>query len=149
MNLAFCLFNYYPFGGLERNFIRITQAAISSGHSIDIYTMSWKGAKPDEAEIILVPFNGLTNHRRCASFCSKLKSILDNKKYDLVVGFNRIPCVDLYYAADVCYKVDIQHRRSFLSKLTPRYHTFLHLEKKTFFPIIIYRNNVSFCNREE
>jgi len=132
MNLAFCLFNYFPFGGLERNFLGISQECIQHGHAIDVYTINWEGEYPPDININIISVQGLTNHSRAASFAKRLAGIIDDPKYDLTVGFNKIPGVDLYYAADVCYVLDIARRRTSLSKLTPRYHIYAELERAVF-----------------
>ena len=134
MKLAFCIFKYFPFGGLERNFLRITESCLARGHKIHIYTMDWQGRQPDGLKVTQVRFSGFSNHCRCRTFAGNLKKLLENERYDLVVGFNRMAGLDLYYAADVCYVLDIAKRRSFLSRLTPRYKVYSAFEKAVFGP---------------
>ena len=134
MKLAFHLFKYFPFGGLERNFVRIAQACLARGHEVHVFTMSWQGEKPQGIRVTLVPYRGLTNHGRCASYVEGLKQIVKNSDYHLRVGFNRMPGLDLYYAADVCYVADFARRRSRLSRLTSRYRTYARLERAVFAP---------------
>lgn len=55
MNLAFCLYKYFPFGGLQRDFLRIATECQSRGHHVRVYTQSWDGDKPSGFEIIIVP----------------------------------------------------------------------------------------------
>ena len=132
MKLAFFIFNYFPYGGLERNFLRISDAALKKGHHVDVYTMSWQGARPQNAiNIHLLPRRGHTNHGQCRSFVTALEA-RDLTGYDLKVGFNRMPGLDLYYNADVCYVEDIRRRRSILSRLTPRYRVLAAFEKAVF-----------------
>jgi UDP-glucose:(heptosyl)LPS alpha-1,3-glucosyltransferase len=45
--LAFCLFKYFPHGGLERDMLRIALACRSRGYEIDVYTTSWRGDLPE------------------------------------------------------------------------------------------------------
>jgi len=132
LKLAFFIFNYFPYGGLERNFLRIATAALKKGHSVDVYTMSWQGERPQNGITIhLLPRRGYTNHGQCRSFVAALEA-LDLTSYDLKVGFNRMPNLDLYYNADVCYVEDIRRRRGFLSRLTPRYRVLAAFEKAVF-----------------
>ncbi len=137
MKLAFCIFKYYPFGGLERNFLRITDECLKRGHSITIYTMKWDGDVPDyithsDCEIVKVPFKGATNHARCFFFVKNLSKKLQEENFDLIVGFNRMPGLDLYYCADVCFKADIRKRHSFLYRFTPRYRVYSEFEEAVF-----------------
>ena len=108
MKLAFSLFNYFPFGGLERNFMASCKECIKRGHSIDVYTMHWEGISPDFLNIISVPIKGLSNHGRAQNYVHFLEKHLDRNSYDLVVGFNKIPNLDIYYNADVCYEARVK-----------------------------------------
>lgn len=139
MKLAFCIFRYYPFGGLERNFLRILKEALSRGHTVFIYTMDWEGGKPDfigdgDCKIINVPYSGLSNHSRCTAYVKNLAPLLAAEEFDLISGFNRMPGLDLYYCADVCFIADVRRRRSAFFKLTPRYRVYSSFENAVFSP---------------
>ena len=132
MKLAICLFNYFPFGGLERNFIKISRECLARGHWVDVFTMRWEGEKPEGMTVNLLAPRGMSNHRQAAAFAVDLAARLARQSYDLVLGFNRLPGLDLYYAADVCYTARIRRQRSFLSKLTGRYRIFSAFERAVF-----------------
>ena len=55
------------------------------------------------------------------------------EQYDAVVGFNRMPGLDIYYAADVCYEHNAQ-QHSFLYRLSKRYKTYSAFERAVFAP---------------
>lgn len=131
MKLAFLLNNFYPYGGLEKNFLRIVHACRHKGHQVTVFTMSWQGEQPQGVDIVLLPGRGMTNHGRSRSFIRQFHNT-DPAVFDLIVGFNRLPGLDLYYAADVCYVLDIARRRSFLSRLTSRYRTYAAFERAVF-----------------
>ncbi|MDA8562110.1 glycosyltransferase family 4 protein [Gammaproteobacteria bacterium] len=130
MKLAFCLFKYFSFGGLQRDFLRIALECVKRGHKVDVFTMSWDGEKHSGININLVPKKGLQNHSIINNFINNIK--LKIKNYDLVVGFNKIPGLDIYYAADVCYQDKMNSQRSFWHKFTNRYRSLLKLEKSVF-----------------
>jgi len=134
MKLAFCLYKYFPYGGLERNFLRISQVCAERGHSIDVYTMDWKGPKPDNYNITIIPVTGWSNHGKSKSFSKKLNVILEQQNYDVVIGFNRMPGIDLYYSADPCYVDKINHLKPAIYKLSNRYKHFSAFEKAVFDP---------------
>lgn len=134
MKLAFCLYNYFPYGGMEKNLLNISKECLKRGHSLDIFTMSWEGEKLAGAKVILVPTSSVSNHGQAAAFSSNLANHLDRNSYNLIMGFNKIPQLDLYYAADVCYVARVQRQRSFLSRLTPRYRLFSKFERAVFSP---------------
>ncbi|MDH5737191.1 MAG: hypothetical protein OEZ23_02725, partial [Gammaproteobacteria bacterium] len=66
--LAFCLFKYFPFGGLQRDFVRIARECMNKGYRIRVYTLSWQGEVPKGFEVILVPAVALMNHKRYQLF---------------------------------------------------------------------------------
>ena len=41
MQLAFVLYKYFPFGGLQRDFMRIALECQRRGHQIRVYTLIW------------------------------------------------------------------------------------------------------------
>jgi UDP-glucose:(heptosyl)LPS alpha-1,3-glucosyltransferase len=134
MKLAICLFNYFPYGGLERNFLRISRECLARGHTVDVFTMRWEGKKPDGISVREIAPRGMSNHRQAAFFAAEVARRMAGRHHDLVLGFNRMPGLDLYYAADVCYVARIERQRSFLARLTPRYRTLAAFERAVFGP---------------
>jgi UDP-glucose:(heptosyl)LPS alpha-1,3-glucosyltransferase len=134
MKLAFCLFNYFPFGGLQRDFLRIARLCLQQGHTIDVYTMEWEGAKEPGLSIHILPPQGMQNHTRRQHFVTELKPRLSQGDYDLVVGFNKMPGLDLYYAADTCYQAKARKQHGWLYRLTRRYKQSVAFEKAVFAP---------------
>lgn len=103
MKLAVCIYKYFPFGGLARDFRRIMEIRRDAGDEIDVYCIEWHGAEVPGFNRIHVNASGFTNHARMHDFYLKVKPQLDAGNYDLVIGFNKMPGLDLYYAADPCY----------------------------------------------
>lgn len=131
MNLAFCIFKYFPYGGLERDFLRILTACQQRNHEIHVYTMSWQGEVPPNVSVTIIPAKGWTNHTRCASFVKNLQCLLKVKKYDVVIGFNRMPGLDVCYAADICFEHNARNH-NILYRLTKRYKIFSSFERAVF-----------------
>ena len=52
MQLAFILYKYFPFGGLQRDFMRIALECQQRGHHIRVYTLIWEGEIPEGFEIL-------------------------------------------------------------------------------------------------
>lgn len=134
MKLAFCLFKYFPFGGLQRDFRHIAQVCNARGHSIRVFTMSWEGGIPEGFQVSRVTGHGITNHRRCWNFSKKVNEQLGKDPHDLVIGFNKMQGLDVYYAADPCYKARVMAEKSLLYRLGPRCRTYLAMEKAVFSP---------------
>ncbi|MCK5196377.1 MAG: hypothetical protein KAQ71_21380, partial [Desulfobulbaceae bacterium] len=76
----------------------ISQECIRRGHTIDVYTMNWEGEPPQGLNVNIVPVRGFSNHSKAAAFSKYLNNNLNRSKYDLIMGFNKIPGIDLYYA---------------------------------------------------
>ena len=132
MRLAFCLFKYYPYGGLERDFLRIAKACQQCGHTIDVYTMRWQGDMPTGFNINIINAKALTNHQRCKIFSKQLEICLQQQAYDVVIGFNRMPGLDIYYAADPCYVAATKAKHNAWYRLTSRYRIYAKLEQAVF-----------------
>ena len=136
MLVACCLYKYFPYGGLQRDFLRIAKNVESKGHKIRVYVQEWNGDKPESFEIIEVPVTSRTNHGQGKQFFEWVQKHLGAHPADIVVGFNKMPGLDVYYAADVCYEEKVltekQGLKAWLYRLTSRYRHFSEFEKATF-----------------
>lgn len=133
MLIALCLFKYFPYGGLQRDFLAIGKELYKRGHQIRVYTRSWQGDKPSEFDIIEVPVRALTNHSANVKYYEWVKTHLASHPVDKVVGFNRMPGLDFYYDADVCYAEKIeQEQRGFFYRISGRCKHYLEYEKAVF-----------------
>ena len=134
MKLAFCLYKYFPYGGLQRDFLRIAQCCQAAGHAIRVYTLLWNGDVPDGFEVVTVPVEALTNHSRYEKFSHWGGAALARHPVDCVIGINKMPGLDVYYAADSCYEEKAQSQRNWLYRQLPRYRHFAAYEKAVFAP---------------
>lgn len=134
MKLAFCLFYYFPFGGQQRDFLKIAQLCHERGHSIDVFVMDLAGELPDAFEVTQVPARGFSNHRRCLDFSRRVGRLLCERSFDAVVGFCKMPGLDVYYAADTCYREKVRATRPLIYRLGSRYRTYVQLERAVFAP---------------
>jgi len=112
--------------------LRIANECTQRGHKATVYTGSWEGDIPAGIEVIIVKHFGLTNHTRAGSFHSKLSKHLQGTSYDVVVGFNKIPGMDIYYCGDYCYVGRSYLRHSFFYRFTPRFAYFSKFERGVF-----------------
>ena len=132
LRLAFCLFAYRPFGGLQRDFLRIAQVCAGRGYSIDVFTMEWQGQLPEDFSVHVLPVRKWRNHERSRQFASLVAAETKKRDFDVVIGFNRIPGVDIYYAADPCYVDKIRELHGPLYRLSGRYRHFSAMERALF-----------------
>lgn len=132
MKLAFCLFKYFPFGGLQRDFLRILRMCKQRGHEIHVFTMRWDAELESGVNLYLIEAKGWQNHSKLRSFMQNLAQELSLQKFDLVIGFNKIPGLDIYYAADVCYKSRVFAQEIKFYRLLPRYRQYVKFEHEVF-----------------
>ncbi len=134
MQLAFVLYKYFPFGGLQRDFLRIALECQRRGHGIRVYTPIWEGEVPAGFDVRVAPVKALFNHRRNEKFSAWLAADLARDPVDRVVGFNKMPGLDVYYAADGCYEDKAQTLRNPLYRFGGRYQHFAAYERAVFAP---------------
>ena len=104
--------------------------AIARGHSVTIYCSDWQGDCPADINLQVIPARGWGNAARMQNFAADLHPKL--KPNDLLVGFNKWPGLDLYYAADSCFAYKAHYERGFFYRLAPRTKAYLKLEKAVF-----------------
>jgi len=132
MQLAFVLYKYFPFGGLQRDFLRIALECQRRGHGIRVYCLIWEGEVPDGFEVRVAPVKALFNHRRNEKFSAWVQADLQKRPVQRVVGFNKMPGLDVYYAADPCFEDKAQTLRGGLYRQWGRYKHFADYERAVF-----------------
>ena len=125
MKIAFCLFKYSPYSGLSLDFLRILEECQKRGHEPYVFVSEWRGERPEGVEFTVLkpPKISLkfSNHAQNEQFHNKLQAELKKQAFDVVVGFNKMPGLDLYYGADSCYVGDKVPQYPAIYKLTRRY----------------------------
>lgn len=132
MNLVFALYKFFPYGGLQRDMLGIAQACVESGANVTVYCGEWQGEQPDNVRVEILPVNGGSNHARNRHFAQQLQQRLQQTPCDYAVGFNKMPGLDAYYAADTCFKAKVMQERFPLLRFLPRYRQFLQDEAAVF-----------------
>ena len=125
MKIAFCLFKYSPYSGLSLDFLRILEECQKRGHDPYVFVSEWRGERPEGVQfMVLKPSKfslKFSNHAQNEQFHNKLQAELKKQTFDVVVGFNKMPGLDLYYGADSCYVGDKVPQYPAIYKLTRRY----------------------------
>jgi len=120
MLIGFCIFKYFPHGGIQRDLLKIAGECLHRGHRVRIYTMQWRGEFPDGFDVRVLPVSALSNHRRYLRFHRLVRRNLAADPVDLLVGMNKMPDLDIYYAGDTCFAEKLQHQRPAWYRLLPR-----------------------------
>ena len=132
MQLAFVLYKYFPFGGLQRDFMRIALECQQRGHKIRVYTLIWEGDIPPGFEVLVAPVKAFFNHRRNEKLSAWMEADLATRPVDRLIGFNKMPGLDVYYAADGCFEDKAQNLRHSLYRYFGRYKHFAEYERAVF-----------------
>lgn len=132
MHFGFALFKYFPFGGLQRDMLAIARACMARGHRVTVFCGGWEGEKPADIDVVTVPVSGVSNHARDAAFAQALPGAIKSRTLDKVVGFNKMPGLDFYYAADSCFAAKIHEERGFLYRFLPRARSYQRMEAGVF-----------------
>ncbi|MEH6589285.1 MAG: glycosyltransferase family 4 protein [Halioglobus sp.] len=132
MTLAFLLYKYFPYGGMQRDFKRFVEESQKRGHQCRVYYISWQGEPLPGADLRQVPVSALSNHRRNSRYHSWVQTDIAKDPVDGVIGFNKMPGLDVYYAADSCYADKAHEERGFIYRLSARYRHFAAYERAVF-----------------
>ncbi len=131
MRLALLLFKYFPYGGLQRDFFAIARALQQRDCAVRIYCLDWQGEPLPGADLRRVKVRALANHARYRRFLEHVRADLEADPVEGVVGFNKMPGLDVYFAADPCF-VDKLSRRGWWYRQTPRARQFADWERAVF-----------------
>lgn len=132
MKLAFVIFRYFPFGGLQRDMLAIAQEAQASGHQVAIYCGDWQGEKISGIDIVEIKSSGFLNIAGVKNFVSAFLQQYPRDQFDLLVGFNKMPGLDVYFAGDSCFAHKAYNERNWLYRLAPRSRLYLAYERSVF-----------------
>ncbi len=132
MKLGFLLFDYFPYGGLQRDCLRIAALCAGRGHAVAIFTRTWQGDRPQGPAVELFGRHGLSNVARNRAWLRQLALTLPQRQLDGVVGFNKLPGLDVYYGSDPCYAAKVRRLKPAWYRWLPRYRHFVELESEVF-----------------
>ena len=129
--LALLLYRYFPYGGLQKDFLGISKELISRGHELKVYTRSWEGDIPNNLDVIELGEKGFSNYSKNRNYVKNVKQHLKEFLPDIIFGFNKMPGLDLYFAADTCFAKHSKTKNP-LKKITRRYMQSMQFEKAVF-----------------
>jgi UDP-glucose:(heptosyl)LPS alpha-1,3-glucosyltransferase len=132
MKLAFVIFRYFPFGGLQRDMLAIAQSAQARGHQVSIFCSDWQGEKIPGINVIEVKGAGFFNVAGVKNFVRAFQMQFQRDQFDLLVGFNKMPGLDVYFAGDSCFAHKAYGERNWLYRLAPRSRLYLAYEHAVF-----------------
>ena len=112
--------------------LAIAGHCLDAGHRVTVLCRDWQGDKPEGIDYKMLPVGGHSNHGRDRAFVVRVEDELRHCPSAWVVGFNKMPGLHCYYAADSCYMAKIMEERSVLSRLTSRFRVYSGFERAVF-----------------
>lgn len=134
MNLAFVIYRYFPHGGLQQDLEKIVCEAISRGHKVTIFAGEWQGPRIPFANLEILRPAGLTKSEKIASFELKAFRRFARKKFDAVIGFSLMRGLDVYFAGNDAFPVELPKPGFWHHLLSPHYRIELKQEREVFAP---------------
>jgi UDP-glucose:(heptosyl)LPS alpha-1,3-glucosyltransferase len=132
MHFAFAIVSLFPGGGLQRDCVDIARRVRMLGHEVTIFTSRKSGdGFAEDLPLRVLSVSHHMNHRRQRAFSDEFRRSA-SRKFDLLVGFDKLSGLDVLYCSD----------RSMLTRATknpflhlvPRYREYIGLEKECFAP---------------
>lgn len=101
MRIAIGIVKLLPVGGLEKDCLAVAQLLRARCHSVDIFTTTYDRNEPKPPGLRILTSRALRNHVRDWKFGRNFQKIT-REGFDVVVGFNKLPGLDVLYCADPC-----------------------------------------------
>lgn len=134
MNFAFVLFRYFPYGGLQLDLKRIACECLARGHKVTIFTRQWDGPEIPGAECRILNSSAWTNHGKASEFEKRFLEMVKQEAFDLILGFNRMRGLDLYFAADSSFAMTSLQKNPLTRLFSGRLRTYEKQEQAVFDP---------------
>ena len=134
MKFAIFLQHYFPYGGLQRDALRLCESAIDLGDSPTLVVSTWSGPKPKRVPIMELHSGGISNHQKAARFAKDCQSLIQSKKFDSSISFSRVPGSAFQFCGDPCLAEKIHRDKPRIAHFLPRYRFILGNESAVFGP---------------
>jgi UDP-glucose:(heptosyl)LPS alpha-1,3-glucosyltransferase len=102
MRIAIGIVSLFPGGGLQRDCLRVIELLRERGHAVDVFAASVDPSLIVYPALRLLPSSAWSNHGRDLRFGQDFAAATRGA-YDVVIGFNKLPGLDVLYCADPCY----------------------------------------------
>jgi UDP-glucose:(heptosyl)LPS alpha-1,3-glucosyltransferase len=132
MRLAFVLYKCHPDGVKQRDFRHLVEELQRRGHHCRVYCGVWQGEALAGVELRRMPATALRYHRRNQRFFDSVRTDLANNPVDGVIGFDAMPGLDIYFAAESCYLDKTHRERGRLYRGSARFRHLAEWERTVF-----------------
>ena len=129
--LALLLFKYFPYGGLQKDFLGVADELVSRGHVLKAFTRSWEGPIPEGLDVVILGEKGKSNYAKNRNFVIDAYRAVEEFSPEIIFGFNKMPGLDLYFAADTCFAKQ-SSKKNIVQRFTRRYKQSMQFEEDVF-----------------
>ncbi len=129
MHYALAISEYFPLGGAQCDFFAVATVLAARGHTISVITSAWQGERPDDWHCYTLDKRPVTNHGRMTALSAKIGELKQQHKFDAVIGFSRLRHIDVFFAADGCFRA---RALGGLKLYLPRYRQAITIERALF-----------------
>ena len=102
MKILFVIARYFPYSGLQTDFLRAAEAAADRGHEVTCLVGSWEGERPDNLRILAAKLPGTGEADDLDALEAAFHDLLAHESFDRTAAFELIPSVDFYFAGFDC-----------------------------------------------
>lgn len=132
MRLLFAIAKYFPYGGLQRDMLRLALACRARGAEVEILCGEWEGERPEGLLIHEARLKAWSNVGKLRELAARAGA--RRGQFALSVGFHKVPGFDAYFCGDTCLAERVHNKLPAWARLLPRYRGFLALERAVFAP---------------
>lgn len=106
MKILFLIARYFPYSGLQTDFLRAAEAAADRGHEVTCLVGSWEGDRPDNLRILTTNLPGTNEADDLDALETAFHELTGRETFDRTATFELIPGVDFYFAGFDCLGSD-------------------------------------------
>lgn len=132
MKLAILLQHYFPYGGLQRDALRLAEEAAAAGDEPSIIVSTWTGTRPDGIHVTELHSGGSSNHGKVARFAQACQCHIRSENFDTSICFSRVPGAAFHFCGDPCYADKFHRNKPGILRWLPRYRFLLKNESAIF-----------------
>ena len=102
MKILFVIAHFFPYSGLQTDFLRAAQAAADRGHEVTCLVGSWEGERPGKLRILTTELPGTSEADDLDALETAFHELTERETFDRTAAFELIPGVDFYFAGFDC-----------------------------------------------
>ena len=114
---------------LERGVVMLDKQRLLDFGNHQDFSLGILGDIPPGFEVLVAPVKAFHNHTRNEKMLAWMQADLAKRPVDRLIGFNKMPGLDVYYAADGCFEDKAQNLRHSFYRFFKRYKHFAEYER--------------------